>query len=187
MIPDRTPKRPDGHECRGKCGGRLFGFCGEADPDFDRPIEHVCHDCLATKQSSKDVSGVSARRASARWQTRAPVARDHGRAPAMIPRRRMGLPPPPPFTLLRFCHTSISWRARRGRAAMAMPPSICRRPGCRSSKRMPLSQCDRQTSGSSVGRGVTQQSSAPVLAVRRYLAVLVSRCEESSQFGSREV
>ena len=38
-----------------------------------------------------------------------------------------------------------SCRARRGRAAMAMPPSIYRRPGFRSLNRMPLSLCDRQT------------------------------------------
>ena len=51
----------------------------------------------------------------------------------------------PPRLTLSFHRISISWRARRGRAAMAMPPSIYRRPGCRSSKRMPLSPCDRQT------------------------------------------
>ena len=49
LIPDRTPQRPDGYECRGKCGGRLHGFCGEAGPDCGNPMQRVCHDCLAAK------------------------------------------------------------------------------------------------------------------------------------------
>ena len=53
LVLARTPKRPDGHECRGKCGGRLHGLCGEADQDCDNPMQRVCHDCLATKRSSK--------------------------------------------------------------------------------------------------------------------------------------
>ena len=53
MVPARTPERPDGHECRGKCGGRLQGLCGEADPDCDNPMQRVYHDCLAAKRSSK--------------------------------------------------------------------------------------------------------------------------------------
>ena len=53
LVPARTPERPDGHECRGKCGGRLHGLCGEADPDSDNPMQRVCHDCLAAKPSSK--------------------------------------------------------------------------------------------------------------------------------------
>ena len=57
LIPDHTPQPPDGHKCRGKCGGRLHGFCGDADPDCDDAMPRVCHDCLAAKRSSKDVSG----------------------------------------------------------------------------------------------------------------------------------
>ena len=53
MFPARTPERPDGHECRGKCGGRPHGLCGEADPDRDNPMQRVCHDCLAAKRYSK--------------------------------------------------------------------------------------------------------------------------------------
>ena len=47
------PQAPDGHECRGKCGGRLHGLCGEADPDCDNPMQRVRHDCLAAKRSSE--------------------------------------------------------------------------------------------------------------------------------------
>ena len=39
LIQDRTPQRPDGHECRGKCGGRLHGFYGEADPNCNNPMQ----------------------------------------------------------------------------------------------------------------------------------------------------
>ena len=57
LVPALTPERRDGHECRGKCGGRLHGLCGEADPDCDDPMQRICHDCLAAKQSSKEVAG----------------------------------------------------------------------------------------------------------------------------------
>ena len=46
LVPDHTPERPDGHENRGKCGGRPHGIFGEADPDC-HPT-HRCHDCLGT-------------------------------------------------------------------------------------------------------------------------------------------
>ena len=52
LVPGRTHERPDGYECHGKCGGRLHGLCGEADPDCDNPMQRVCHDCLAAKRSS---------------------------------------------------------------------------------------------------------------------------------------
>ena len=53
LVPASTPERPDGHECRGKCGGRLHGLCGEAEPNCDNPVPRVCHDGHATKRSSQ--------------------------------------------------------------------------------------------------------------------------------------
>ena len=35
----------------------MHGFCGEADPDCDNPMQRVWHDCLAAKQCLKDVAG----------------------------------------------------------------------------------------------------------------------------------
>ena len=46
--------------------------------------------------------------------------------------------------------TLFLWKTQRRRAATAMSPPICRRPGCRSSKSMPLSQHRSQTWGSFV-------------------------------------
>ena len=31
LIRDLTRKAPDGHQCRGGCGGRLHGTCGEVE------------------------------------------------------------------------------------------------------------------------------------------------------------
>ena len=39
---------PDGHHCRRKCGGRLYGICGEAGPDCDNAMQRLFHHCLAT-------------------------------------------------------------------------------------------------------------------------------------------
>ena len=57
LVPALNPERPNGHGCRGKCGDRLHGLCGEADPDCDNPMQRVCNDCLAVKHCSKDVAG----------------------------------------------------------------------------------------------------------------------------------
>ena len=44
-VSDRTPERPDGHECREKCDGRLHGICDEADPDCE-PLKTVRQACM---------------------------------------------------------------------------------------------------------------------------------------------
>ena len=47
LIPDRTPKLPGGHKCRGECAGRLHGVCGQVeDPDrSDSPLHPICATC----------------------------------------------------------------------------------------------------------------------------------------------
>ena len=53
-IPGLTPEAPIGHACRGGCGGRLHGLCGEVeDPDSDNPMHRICHACAAAKTSTK--------------------------------------------------------------------------------------------------------------------------------------
>ena len=51
LVAALTPKRPDDHEFRGKCGGRLHGFRGEAEPDCNNPMQRILHYCLAAKRS----------------------------------------------------------------------------------------------------------------------------------------
>ena len=80
MPIDRIQRRPDGHECHGKHGGRLKGCYVEADPDGGNQMQRVCHECHAAKKSSKDVSGKH--RAGQR------KAEDTGGGAAGLPQRR---------------------------------------------------------------------------------------------------
>ena len=54
-MPCVEPEPPNGHTCRGKCGGDLHGLCGEEeDPDGDNPMHRICHACAAAEFSAKD-------------------------------------------------------------------------------------------------------------------------------------
>ena len=45
--------RDCGHECRGGCGGKLNGICGEVeDPDGDSPPHRICHTCISNRSLS---------------------------------------------------------------------------------------------------------------------------------------
>ena len=53
LIEDHTPQAPDSHLCRGVCGGRLHGPCGEADdPDSDEPMYRICQTCAIAKATA---------------------------------------------------------------------------------------------------------------------------------------
>ena len=53
LIQDRTPQAPDDHLCRGVCGGRLYGLCGEIeDPDSDKSIHRICQTCAIAKATA---------------------------------------------------------------------------------------------------------------------------------------
>ena len=53
LIQDRTPQAPDGHLCRGVCGRRLHGLCGEAeDADSDEPMHRICQTCAIAKATA---------------------------------------------------------------------------------------------------------------------------------------
>ena len=50
LIQYPTPQAPDGHLCRGVCGGRLHGLCGEVeDPGSDGPMHRICQTCAIAK------------------------------------------------------------------------------------------------------------------------------------------
>ena len=45
--------RACGHECRGGCGGKLHGICGEVeDPDGDSPTHRICYTCISKRSLS---------------------------------------------------------------------------------------------------------------------------------------
>ena len=41
-----------GHECRGGCGGRLHGLCGELEDGSDTPTHRICHTCISKRSPS---------------------------------------------------------------------------------------------------------------------------------------
>ena len=45
-----------GHACRGGCGGKLHGICGEVeDPDGDSPTHRICHTCISNRSLSNSI------------------------------------------------------------------------------------------------------------------------------------
>ena len=53
-LPARTPEPPDGQECRGGCGDRLHGCCGEIESEAGHEYHRLCHTC-SSKLKAKDV------------------------------------------------------------------------------------------------------------------------------------
>ena len=51
-LPNLTPKDNEAHRCRGGCGGRLHGTCGEVeDPDDeDKLLRRICLPCASAKK-----------------------------------------------------------------------------------------------------------------------------------------
>ena len=48
-----TCEPPDGHACRGSCGGRLHGICSEVeDPDDVSQMHRICHSCVTKKTAA---------------------------------------------------------------------------------------------------------------------------------------
>lgn len=58
MIQGRTPRPHEGHRCRGECGGRLHGICGEVEDPYgdNSPLQRICPRCATTKRGAGDVS-----------------------------------------------------------------------------------------------------------------------------------
>ena len=57
LISNLTPKAPDGHQCRGGCGGRLHGICGEVEEEGESEINRLCPACYSSKQASTAAAG----------------------------------------------------------------------------------------------------------------------------------
>ena len=52
---NHTPVDPHGHQCRGGCGGRLHGNCGEVEGESE--IHRICPACVSSKQASTAAAG----------------------------------------------------------------------------------------------------------------------------------
>ena len=57
LISNLTPKAPDGHQCRGGCGGRLHGICGEVEEEGESEINRLCPARYSSKQASTAAAG----------------------------------------------------------------------------------------------------------------------------------
>ena len=50
LLPNLTPKQNETHGCRGGCGGRLHGTCGDVEDPAgeDNPLHHrICTPCAS--------------------------------------------------------------------------------------------------------------------------------------------
>ena len=95
--------RACGHECRGGCGGKLHGICGEVeDLDGDSPTHRICHTCI----SKRSLSNPAMRKQGQGYQgfVLPGAATEKSRASgATKPRKSAGgrkLVAPPPYTEL---------------------------------------------------------------------------------------
>ena len=57
QLSNLTPKAPDGHQCRGGCGGRLHGICGEVEEEGENEMNRLCPACFTSKQASTASAG----------------------------------------------------------------------------------------------------------------------------------
>lgn len=57
-LPHLTPVAPHGHLCRGGCGGRLHGICGEVAVEGEGEEMHrICGACLSSQRGSTAAGG----------------------------------------------------------------------------------------------------------------------------------
>ena len=76
-LPKPHARASSGIVCRGRCGGRLHGDCGEVeDPDGNNPMHHICPACADVKSSTKDTTTASAKH---QIQARMAAGRDNRR------------------------------------------------------------------------------------------------------------
>ena len=77
LVQNRTPQAPDGHLCRGVCGRRLHGLCGEVeDPDSDEPMHRICQTCAIAKATATGSS--SGGKSMSTGKRKADNTRGHG-------------------------------------------------------------------------------------------------------------
>ena len=80
--------RDCGHECRGGCGGKLHGTCGEVeDPDGDNDNYRICHTCI----SNRSLSSPAKRKQGQDFVLPRASKKTSGAAGAKKPRKRLNL------------------------------------------------------------------------------------------------
>ena len=84
-----APNRRDcGYECRGGCGGKLYGTCGEVeDPDGDNDNHRICH----TGINNRSLSNPAKRKQGQDFVLPRASKKTSGAAGAKKPRKRLNL------------------------------------------------------------------------------------------------
>ena len=77
---NHTPVDPHGHQCRGGCGGRLHGNCGDVEGESE--IHRICPACVSSKQASTAAAGK--RKAQGAGCTPKPMISRIVRLPALL-------------------------------------------------------------------------------------------------------
>ena len=65
LIPDQSLVPDQGHGCRGGCGGRLHGLCGEQDEEDGSELYRICPTC-----ASKRFAGAASKAAAGKRKAR---------------------------------------------------------------------------------------------------------------------
>ena len=65
LIPDQSLRPNQGHGCRGGCGGRLHGLCGEQEEEDGSELYRICPTC-----ASKQFAGAASKAAAGRRKAR---------------------------------------------------------------------------------------------------------------------
>ena len=80
--------RDCGHECRGGCGGKLYGICGEVeDLGGDSPTHRICHTCI----SNRNLSNPAKRKQGQGFVLPRASKNKSGASGAKKPRKRLNL------------------------------------------------------------------------------------------------
>ncbi|CAM9156605.1 unnamed protein product, partial [Laminaria digitata] len=75
-LQECTPEAPDGHECKGGCGGRLHGSCGEMEDEQQEgnELHRICFACVnnakqaAATSGAPNEAGAGKRKGTAEWE-----------------------------------------------------------------------------------------------------------------------
>ena len=65
LIPDQSLGPNQGHGCRGGCGGRLHGLCGEQEEEDGSELYRICPTC-----ASKRFAGAASKAAAGKRKAR---------------------------------------------------------------------------------------------------------------------
>ena len=138
LIPDQSLGPNQGHGCRGGCGGRLHGLCGEQEEEDGSELYRICPTC-ASKRFAGAASKAAAGKRKAREKATSGSKRKKGgagkKADRTAPRTRLSVEEK--MALLAEVDKGISQETVAGRFKCAVRPSRASSKTGRTSKSRP--------------------------------------------------